>query len=150
MSLISFVSFGSYFLKIVNSPPNDFYLFALHFYQFSMCYCFKCDHSNRSIYTYWLTGIVLTTLSLCTVCLKTQLFNVWIFFFFSHVVHLYIGFKTLLQHASYHGEISFLPCSDPNNLSSNGIVCNSGYGKNNQCIFINKFLFKQVIITSLW
>ncbi|VDP77556.1 unnamed protein product [Schistosoma mattheei] len=61
----------------------------------------------------------------------------------------YSGFKTLLQHASYHGEISFLPCSDPNNLSSNGIVCNSGYGKNNQCIFINKFLFKQVIITSL-
>ncbi|CAH8510964.1 unnamed protein product [Schistosoma guineensis] len=38
----------------------------------------------------------------------------------------YSGFKTLLQHASYHGEISFLPCSDPNNLSSNGIVCNSG------------------------
>ncbi|CAH8515816.1 unnamed protein product [Schistosoma rodhaini] len=38
----------------------------------------------------------------------------------------YSGLKTLLQHASYHGEISFLPCSDPNNLSSNGIVCNSG------------------------
>ncbi|XP_018649993.1 proteasome subunit alpha 6 (T01 family), partial [Schistosoma mansoni] len=39
----------------------------------------------------------------------------------------YSGLKTLLQHASYHGEISFLPCSDPNNLSSNGIVCNSGF-----------------------
>ncbi|CAH8477869.1 unnamed protein product [Schistosoma turkestanicum] len=38
----------------------------------------------------------------------------------------YSGFKTFLQHASYYGEISFLPCPDPNNLSSNGIVCNSG------------------------
>ncbi|CAH8840939.1 unnamed protein product [Trichobilharzia szidati] len=38
----------------------------------------------------------------------------------------YSGFKTFLQHASYYGEVSFLPCSDPNNKSSNGTVCYSG------------------------
>ncbi|KAH8861312.1 Ceramide kinase [Schistosoma japonicum] len=38
----------------------------------------------------------------------------------------YSGFMTLLQHASYYGEISYLPCLNQNNKSSNGTVCYRG------------------------
>ncbi|CAH8524878.1 unnamed protein product [Heterobilharzia americana] len=38
----------------------------------------------------------------------------------------YSGFKAFLQHTSYFGEVSFLPCSDPDNKSSNGTVCYCG------------------------
>ncbi|KAK4469692.1 hypothetical protein MN116_007218 [Schistosoma mekongi] len=38
----------------------------------------------------------------------------------------YSGFMTFLQHASYYGEISYLPCLDQNNKSSDGTVCYRG------------------------